>query len=42
MPPTDGKYFYADMRSGNRYGMHIFDTIQNETEKSLDMWMTSN
>ena len=30
LPPTDGRYFYADLSSGTTYGMHYLNTIVGE------------
>jgi hypothetical protein len=30
LPPTDGKYFYADLRQGSTFGMHYLDSIVGE------------
>ena len=42
MPPSDGRYFYADFTTGNTYGMHSLPTIAGESQKNLTLWLTFN
>jgi hypothetical protein len=42
MPPSNGRYFYADFTRVNTYGMHAFPAIAGESQKNLTMWLTSN
>ena len=42
-PPTDGKFFYADMRSGKgqKEGLHFIDALISDSEQKFSLGINS-
>ena len=40
LPPTDGKFFFMDFRSGNHYGQHYIDF--NVEGQAQTLWLSTN
>jgi hypothetical protein len=43
-PPTDGKFFYADMRSGmgqREEGLHFIDALVSDSEQKFSLVINS-
>ena len=43
-PPTDGKFFYADMRSGygqREEGLHFIDALVSDSEQKFSLGINS-
>ena len=43
-PPTDGKFFYVDYRSGSQYGVHFVDPQMGRgsgVKRKMDLFVTT-
>lgn len=44
LPPTEGKYFYADLRSGSQYGVQFLDMQMGhgDEKRKMNVFVTSS